>query len=366
MKYIFLFMLCIHGLIHLMGFAKAYGFANIDGISSTLSKLVGLLWLLVTLLFLIAAVGFLINKPYWLLVAVVAIVISQVLIILIWKDARWGTIANVVILMVIILSYVKIQFHTMANAEIDILLKGIKEKKEAVHKSQLEDLPKAVQQWLQKSGAMEKESATCARIKQVGRMRTSPDGKWMNFTAEQYFDFSNPGFVWTTQVEVMPLVNMVGRDKFTNGEGSMLIKFLSLIPVVNESNNEKINSGTMLRYMGELAWFPNTVLHTPVTWEPIDSLSAKANLQYRNTRAEGIFYFSETGDFEAFEADRYYGGGADAKLERWRVEAVDYKDMNGIRTPYKNRVIWKLKDGDFIWLELEVTTLETNMPKRFD
>jgi hypothetical protein len=349
-----------------MGFAKAYKLANIDNLTSSISKPVGLIWLFVTVLFLIAAIGFLTNKPYWLLVAVVAIVISQTLIILIWKDARWGTIVNVLILAVVILSFARLQFQTRVNAEIDILLKSTNEKMEAIQKSATENLPKPVQHWLQKSGALEKEPAYCARIKQVGRMRTSPDGKWMNFTAEQYFDFSSLGFVWTTQVEVMPLVNMVGRDKFTNGEGSMLIKFLSLIPVVNESDNEKINSGTMLRYLGEVSWFPSTVLSLPVTWETIDSLSVKASLKYKDTHAEGIFYFSETGDFEAFEADRYYGGGADAKLERWRVEAVDYKQINGIRTPYKNRAIWKLKDGDFNWLELEITTLETNMPKRFD
>lgn len=366
MKPLFLFVICVHGLIHLMGFAKAFHLTSIDGINSPISKSVGLIWLLVALLFLSSAIGFFTEKSFWPIAALVALVLSQALIILVWRDARWGTIANVLILAVVILSFAKLQFQTMVNAEIDILLKGNKEKKEVVQKSQPEDLPKPVQHWLQKSGALEKESAYCARIKQVGSMRTSPDGKWMHFTAEQYFDFSSPGFVWTTQVEVMPLVNMVGRDKFTNGEGSMLIKFLSLIPVVNESNNEKINSGTMLRYLGEVSWFPTTVLRSPVTWEPIDSLSVKASLKYKNTSAEGIFYFSENGDFKAFEADRYYGGGADAKRERWRVEAVDYKEINGIRTPYKNRAIWKLKDGDFIWLELEVTTLETNMPKRFD
>jgi hypothetical protein len=349
-----------------MGFAKAFHLTSIDGINSTIPKSVGVFWLLVALLFLISAIGFFTEKSFWPIVAIVALILSQVLIIFVWQDVRWGTISNILILVVAIPSYAAFQFENMVDNEIKAFLSGFEERKEAIQKSELENLPTPVLHWLKTSGAVEKEPATCARTKQVGRMRTSPNGKWMHFTAEQYFDFSSLGFVWTTQVEVMPLVNMVGRDKFTNGEGSMLIKFLSLIPVVNESNNAKINSGTMLRYMGEVSWFPTTVLRSPVTWEPIDSLSVKASLNYRNTSAEGIFYFSENGDFKAFEADRYYGGGADAKLERWRVEAVDYKEINGIRTPYKNRAIWKLKDGDFIWLELEVTTLETNMPKRFD
>lgn len=366
MKPLFLLILCVHGLIHLMGFAKAFDLASIDGINSSISKPVGLIWLLVALLFLSAAIGFFAEKSFWPIAALVALVLSQVLIILVWKDARWGTLANAAILAVAIPSFGAFRFQTLVNTEIDNLLNGVEEKHTASQKNQPEALPKPIHNWLQKSGAMEKAPAYCARIKQKGRMRTSPDGKWMPFTATQYFDFSNPAFVWTTQVEVIPLVSMVGRDKFINGEGSMLIKFLSLIPVVDESNNEKINSGTLLRYMGELSWFPTTISSSSVTWELIDSLSVKASLSYKNTSATGIFYFSENGDFKAFEADRYYGGGADAKRERWRVEAVDYKEINGIRIPYKNRAIWKLRNGDFIWLELEIVTLETNIPKRFD
>lgn len=357
-------MVLLHGLIHLLGFAKAFDLTKNETITSSITKPIGLTWLLVTLLFLVVAATYFLNKSFWPWVAIATVVISQLLIVLVWKDARWGTLANVFILLVAVPAFANFQFQKMVDEEIGTLLSNVAKPTVAAHPHPV-NLPEPVQQWFEKYAVVYKEPVHSARIKQIGRMRTSPEGKWMNFTATQYYDFYNPSFVWTTQVELMPLINLVGRDKFMNGEGEMVIKLLSLIPVVDEAKNEKINSGTMLRYLGELTWFPFSITSPYITWHTVDSRSAKATMQYKNTTAQGIFFFTADGDIAAFEAERYYGGGAEARLETWRVEVTDYKLFNGIRMPYKNRVIWKLDKGDFAWLELEITALETNNPTRF-
>jgi hypothetical protein len=56
----------------------------------------------------------------------------------------------------------------------------------------------------------------------------------------------------------------------------------------------------------------------------------------------------------AFETERYYGGGTTAKKERWQITNTTYKVFNGIRIPSQSSVTWKLKEGDFEWLKLEV------------
>jgi hypothetical protein len=45
MKYIFTFILLIHAFIHVMGFAKAFGYGNITNITKEISKPMGMLWL---------------------------------------------------------------------------------------------------------------------------------------------------------------------------------------------------------------------------------------------------------------------------------------------------------------------------------
>lgn len=61
-----------------------------------------------------------------------------------------------------------------------------------------------------------------------------------------------------------------------------------------------------------------------------------------------------------FSANRYYGSGPNAMLEKWLVETKAYKVYDGIRIPSQCKVSWKLKTGNFNWLNLEITDLEFN------
>jgi hypothetical protein len=56
LKILFVALLFIHGLIHLLGFAKAFHLGNIQQLTHSISKPLGLLWALVAILFLVAGV----------------------------------------------------------------------------------------------------------------------------------------------------------------------------------------------------------------------------------------------------------------------------------------------------------------------
>jgi uncharacterized membrane protein YidH (DUF202 family) len=86
LKYLFAFILLIHGLIHFLGFAKAYSYGNVTQLTKDISKPNGLLWLATALLFLLAALLLLIKKESWPYVAIATVVISQILIISVWKQ----------------------------------------------------------------------------------------------------------------------------------------------------------------------------------------------------------------------------------------------------------------------------------------
>lgn len=55
MKIVFVIILFIHGLIHFMGFAKAFHFGNLAQFTKDIPKPMGLLWLLTGLLFIVSA-----------------------------------------------------------------------------------------------------------------------------------------------------------------------------------------------------------------------------------------------------------------------------------------------------------------------
>lgn len=104
-RIIFAVIIFIHGLIHLMGFVNQLNIKKISQftgvtlfpVSESLSKILGIVWLITALLFIITAAGFSLGKDWWSIIGIIAIVISQLLIIIYWKDAKAGTIANAIL-----------------------------------------------------------------------------------------------------------------------------------------------------------------------------------------------------------------------------------------------------------------------------
>jgi hypothetical protein len=99
LKFVFAFILLIHGLVHFMGFAKAFCYDNITQLTKNISKPSGVFWFLTADLFIIATALFLLKKDIWIVVTVIAAIISQILISIAWKDAKSRTIANILILL---------------------------------------------------------------------------------------------------------------------------------------------------------------------------------------------------------------------------------------------------------------------------
>lgn len=362
MKYLFAFMLLMHGLIHLMGFAKAFKYSDITQLTQPISKTAGLFWLLSALLFIVAVTLFLLKKDSWWMVAAPAVVISQVLIFISWSDAKFGTIANIIALVAIALAYGAWNFNGMVQREQETLLSNSSTIPEIVTQDRLAGLPPVVQKWLARSGVVGKEIIRTVHLKQTGEMKTKPGGKWIPFTAGQVFTVDKPGFIWHTKINLAPGITMTGRDKYENGRGNMLIKLMSIFTVADAKGPET-DQGTMLRYLAETIWFPSAALSEYIQWEQTDSLSAKATMTYGSITASGIFRFNAAGDMTGFEAKRYYDRKEGATLEDWFIRSDAWKEMDGIRVPYKSEVTWKLTGGDFTWLTLEVTELAFNATK---
>ena len=105
MKLLLLIVIVIHALIHLFGFLKAFNLATIGQLSLHISKPNGLLWLATAILFITAAILFYLQKEWWWMVSLPALVISQYLIIISWSDTRFGTAANLIILLATVIAF---------------------------------------------------------------------------------------------------------------------------------------------------------------------------------------------------------------------------------------------------------------------
>jgi hypothetical protein len=363
MKILLIVVLLIHGVLHLMGFLKSFGFRDIPELTQPISKLSGLLWLVAFLLFLVSAIFLYTHQPLWPFFTISAILLSQVLIIMVWKDAKFGTLLNTLLILVAVPALGHYYFNRMVADEMMMLSDtSVVREINYLEKDSIVNLPPIVQKWLQNSGVVGKPMISLIHLYQRGELKTSTSGDWMPFTAEQWFSATSPSFVWKTQVSLMGPVSFSGRDKLVEGHGSMLIKLGSVIPVVNAKDNPKLDQATLLRFMAEICWFPTAATEPYFKWEPAGDLAAKATIETKDLEVSGIFTFNENGELLSFEAERYMGTGDEARLEKWLVENKAYKRFHGIKIPSKSEVSWKLEEGDHTWLRLEITDIRYNEP----
>ncbi len=361
LRILFAAILLLHGLIHLMGFAKAFKYAEINQLQLPVSRPTGSFWLLASLIFVISTILFLLKKDTWWMFALPAILISQALVFRFWQDAKFGSIANIIILLGVALAWGGWSFNRMVEKEKQAFLPRPNEQIQTIlTREMLAGLPPIVQSWLERSNSIGKPFAQTVHLQQQGEMRTSPDGKWMTFEAQQIIQVPEPGFIWTVCVQAAPFVELTGRDKYEAGKGYMLIKALSLITVADASG-PKTDQGALLRYLGELIWHPGAALSEYIQWEALDdSLSAKATMHYGDVVASGMFRFTPEGDPLGFEALRYYDRKSGATLEKWLVETDpdSFREFDDIRIPTRSTVSWQLESGVFSWLKLDIVALK--------
>lgn len=361
MRVVFLIVITIHGLIHLLGFVKAFGISDIKELTSPISKPLGLLWLLCTVLFIIYGIAYFVgNKNAWLF-GLVAVILSQLLIVWFWKDAKLGSIPNLIILLSVLISIASTNFNKMVALETTQILSTVSNNPSKIITLQdISTLPVPVQKWIKSTGIIGKPEIKLAWVKQKALMKLKPDQKdFYAAEALQYSTIENPAFIWTVALDMMKIINIKGRDKFIAGKGEMLVKMNSFLPIVNE-NGKKLDESSMQRYLGEMVWFPSLALSPYVTWGKIDDLSAKATMNYMGTSGSGTFYFNENGDFIKFIALRYKGNEPDSKRYPWVLTVDDYAEFGGIRVPSKMKATWELDKGDWTWLKLEIVEIKYN------
>lgn len=272
----------------------------------------------------------------------------------------------IIIAFIIVLAFIaaligKFSFDRMVSKEVMNLFKNAgKEKPEKISEADIARLPEPVQKYMRYTKMVGKDKIHTVRLKQIGKIRMKQDAKWMPFEAEQYYTTDNPAFIWKANVKFAPLLWISGRDSFVNGKGNMLIKILSLIKVVDGAGPE-LDQGALCRYLNEMMWFPDAYLNSYIKWEPVDANSAKATMTVNGITASALLMFDSEGKLVDFIAERYM----ETTKETWSTPVSGFREYSGIRLPAKGRAVWKLKSGNFCYIELELVDIEYNIAEEY-
>ncbi|MGM0944652.1 MAG: DUF6544 family protein [Bacteroidota bacterium] len=353
MKTALLFFACLHGFIHLMGFLKAFKLAEIQQLTQPISTTQGVFWLIGAMLFLAFALAAFLEKPIAGYLGLVAVLLSQVLIFTVWQDAKFGSVANLILLLA------AIQMIFLANWEKKVSAEKLmfQNSREIPELKKLEELPSVIQNWLKISGFEESGPPVSAQIYQTAQIKMKPDqAEWKEAKAFQISSLNPPGFHWQVEMDMIPGIKIFGRDQFKEGKGEMLIRIGAAIPIVDESG-VKINEGSLQRFLGELVWMPSLALHPEISWKELGENVAEATLRVNQTTGKGSFYFDDSGNFVRFETLRFYENKPDSKRFPWILTVEAYQEFEGIRIPSKMKATWRLPEGDWTWLQLQIDSL---------
>lgn len=359
-------LITLHGLIHLLGFAKYWHRADIPQLSGrTLIdipekyfRLYGYFWLLAAQWLLFVSLGYMFHQEWWPPMAGIGVLISQTLVFVAWPDAKFGTVANVLILLVALTAGAEFRFDRAVREDSAAVLLGAKQPStEVISAGSIASLPAPVRRWLTVAGVVGTTPVRAVRLTQRGKMRPQPEGEWIDATASQVFSVEPPAFVWSTSMDMMPLVTVLGADRYTAGHGRMHITAYGLV-TITEAEGEQMDQGTALRYLAEICWFPTAAVSSHISWKPVDSTTAQATLSYGGLSVSGLFTFGETGDVVGFEAERYMDREGGATLERWVITMEEHQTLSTYRIPVRSNVTWRLKEGDRTWFTVEIASIE--------
>lgn len=209
MGWVVVSVLVVHGLIHLMGFAKAFGFAELPQLTQPISRAWGVAWLLAAILTLASALALGLGARRFWAIGAVALVVSQVVIVSSWRDAWAGSIANLVLLLAVGHGWLTEGPRSFHAQFVRDAAAGRARAVEAplITPSDLAGLPAPVQRYLSLVGVVGQPRVRNCRLRFRGRIRSGPDSAWMPFKAEQqsFADRATRLFLMRARMKGLPV-----------------------------------------------------------------------------------------------------------------------------------------------------------------
>lgn len=229
----------------------------------------------------------------------------------------------------------------------------------------ISSLPEPVQRYFRYCGYIAKEKMTNAKIVWNDvNFKMRPDKPWIKIKYEQYNFVSEPARIAYIYSAMFGVIPFEGRDRYLNGQGNMLGKLLKKITLFDVAGTE-MDISVAVTYLSEALLVPACALQPYIKWEAIDPNHAKARIDYKGVKAEGIFTFNDKGEFTKFETeDRYMDtGGGTLEKHKWTAEASNYVEKNGIKMPSRLKAIWNLPAGDYEYFNGAITDIVHNKTK---
>lgn len=350
--------LIIHGLIHLLGFAKAFGLAELPQLTVPIGRPMGLVWALAAGLVLGgAAAPWLWPRGGWV-VALAAALVSQGVILSSWSDARVGTLPNILLLAVAILgavTYGPFSLYARYRADVAALPTAAPG---PVLETELVTLPAPVARYLRHVGVVGRPHVNDVFVRMTGRIRGAPGDAWMPFVAEQH-NTANARLFWMEATRGGVPVSVYHR--FVGGAATMTVRLLGVVPMVENGGEAFSRAETVTLFNDICLLAPDWLLDPKVVWGAASEHIVDATFTHAGRSIAAALTFNARDELVDFVSDDRAIAAADGTLtpSRWSTPIEAYSQFGAFTLIQRGAARWTV--GDFAYIEMTLDAVEYNV-----
>lgn len=378
MKHAFAFLLVVHALILSLGFCKSFNLATLDALQP-IARPMGILWLAAALLFLAAALMLYTLPRWWWLSAGLALVCSTIAIVAAWSDAKFGLVANLIVLIptvVAALSVAPWSFQARYNRDI---AEGFAQRSAdslVVSDADLASLPTPVQRYLRFAGAVGKPRVWNYRIHYQGGLRSAPDKEFMLGTTDQQSFVNPPARHFLVRMSMFG-VPVQAYHRYVGPAATFEVRLASLVPIVDAKGAELNRAETVTLFNDMCLLAPSTLIDAAIAWQEVDPLTVRATWTHAGHAISATLSFEASGALKNFASEdrartedlenmgatsmspgRAAGG---ANRLRWSTPIDGWSDFGGRKLPVSAKAIWHLPSRDFVYGQFEILDAAYNV-----
>ncbi len=354
-----------HGLVHLLGAAKGFGWAEVSALKQSISPALATCRLAAALVVMAAGVLLGVGVRWWWMVGAIAVVASQAVIFTAWGDAKAGILVNLLLIVAVIHGYASQgpgSYRTEYRQQVRAALARSTQTTTAtqvVTESDLTHLPEPVAAHVRRSGAVGRPHVTAFRARIHGRIRATPDGPWMRFTGEQVNTYG-PGprrlfFMDATKLGLPVDV----LHTYVGPSARMRVKLASLVPMVDARGPQMDQAETVTLFNDLCLLAPAALVDAAVHWQPIDTHHARGSFTNGDHTVSADLIFDDGGDLVDFVSDdrlRVAPDGVSFAAQRWSSPVRGHRTFDDRRVCDYGEGRWHAPapEGEFVYLEFHL------------
>jgi hypothetical protein len=294
-----------------------------------------------------------------------ALLASQAVVFTSWADARYATIANLVLLVGVVWGFLSEGPGSFRARYARDLSKGRAGALGTLvlTEADLAQLPAVVQRYVRRSGAVGQPRVRNFRARFHGQIRSGPNATWMSFTGRQDNSYHPPSRLFLMD-GIRAGVPFQAFHRFIGACATMRVKVASVATVVDARGPQLDEAETVTLFNDLCVFAPGALIDPGIRWQGIDEHTVRAWFTHADRTIGAVLSFNDRGELTNFIADGRGAGSADGKsftTMPWSTPLTDYRRFGSHRLMEHGQGIWHTPAGEYSYLRFTLDSIEYNV-----